>query len=83
MAMHLGLARSMQRARLQGSLVSLVRQGSGLWWGRGSSLVAAGVDGADILKAEVPLQVWLNKRSNKAPTGSVHMDLHIIPLAAQ
>ena len=45
--------------------------------------MATGVDGADILEAEVPFQVGLNKRSDKAATGSIHVDLHIKSLAAQ
>lgn len=47
------------------------------------SLVAAGVDGADILETEVPFQFGLNKGSHKSTAGSVHMDLYIIPLAPQ
>ena len=44
--------------------------------------MATGVDGADILEAEVPLQVRLNKGSHKATAGSIHMNLHVIALHA-
>ena len=70
----------MQRASLESSPVS---QGSEQVWGYVSSLVATGVDGADILEAEVPFQAGLNKGRHKAAAGSIHMDLHIVPLAAQ
>ena len=45
-------------------------------------LVAAGVDGANILEAEVPLQVRLHKGRHKAATGSIHVDLDIVTLQA-
>ena len=45
-------------------------------------LVAAGVDGADILEAEVPLQVRLHKGGHEATAGSIHVNLHIITLHA-
>jgi hypothetical protein len=37
-------------------------------------LVAADIDGLDPLEAEVPLQVGVQERRNKAATGSVHVD---------
>ena len=45
--------------------------------------MAAGVDGADIFEAKVPLKFGFNKGGHKPATGSIHMNLHIIPLAAQ
>lgn len=47
-----------------------------------SLLVPADIDRADILEAEVPLELWLHKRRHKPATGSIHMDLHIITLQA-
>ena len=44
--------------------------------------MATGVDGADVLEAEVPLQVRLHKGRHKATAGSIHMNLHIIALHA-
>lgn len=53
-------------------------------WGRrgkrAGSLVATGVDGADILEAKVPLQAGIHKGSHKAATSGVHVDLDIVPL---
>ncbi len=45
-------------------------------------LVATGVDGADVLEAEIPLQVGLHKGRHKATAGSIHVNLHIITLHA-
>lgn len=44
------------------------------------SLVPTGVDRADVLEAEVPFEVRLQKGCHKATAGSIHVDLHIIPL---
>lgn len=38
------------------------------------------VDGADVLEAEVPVELRLHKRRHKASTGSIDMDLDIITL---
>ena len=42
--------------------------------------MAADIDGADVLEAEVPFQVRLYKGGHKPATGSIHMNLHIIAL---
>ena len=44
--------------------------------------MATGVDGADVLEAEVPLQVRLHKGRHKATAGSIHVNLHIVALHA-
>ena len=66
---------------VQGSLG--LEAGVGMAGGRGGSLVTTSVDGADILEAEVPFQAGFNKGRHKATAGSIHMDLHIVPLAPQ
>jgi len=43
-------------------------------------LVATGVDGADVLEAEVPLQLGLHEGRHKPTTGGIHMNLHIVTL---
>ncbi len=45
-------------------------------------LVATGVDGADVLEAEIPLQIRFHKGGHEATAGSIHVNLHVIALYA-
>lgn len=77
-------ARTARTAGVQHARSMLSTESMRSTYSRGSRhlLVAAGVDGADVLEAEVPLQVRLHKGRHKPTTGSIHVDLDIITLQA-